>query len=86
MTWFLEDAALPSHVFGPQESLALAWLAAICASVAMTPTSFARGRAAGGQKSLQVVGGRENKDPGVAVVIGQLRRGKDLDRNVGLAL
>ena len=35
MTWFLEDAALPSIVFGPQESFALAWLAAICASVAI---------------------------------------------------
>ena len=35
MTWFLEDAVLPSSVVGPEESLELAWLAAICASVAI---------------------------------------------------
>ena len=42
MTWFL-DAALPASVAGPQESFALAWLAAICASVAIDGKSpFAR--------------------------------------------
>ena len=35
MTWFLEDAALPSIVVGPQENFAFAWLAVICASVAI---------------------------------------------------
>jgi hypothetical protein len=52
---------LTSSVFGPVESCALPdWLRFVLLSP--YEASFARGRAAGGQKSWQVVGDRENKD------------------------